>query len=171
MTKPHLRLAGTTITAATLLLSVPALADSQPAAAIPIAVAAFDFVDTSGEATDQTAQHQARLQTFTQSVSSDLAKDGRYRVVAMTCGQAPCSAQRADPSELVESAQQAGAKFLMFGGIHKMSSLVLGAKIEILDVQASKLVFDRLLTFRGDTDDAWRRMEVFLMRDLQSQQF
>jgi hypothetical protein len=29
-------------------------------------------------------------------------------------------------------------------------------------LQTGKLVFDRLLTFRGDTDDAWRRAEAFV---------
>jgi hypothetical protein len=29
-----------------------------------------------------------------------------------------------------------------------------------------KVVFDKLLSFRGDTDEAWRRAEEFLARDI-----
>jgi hypothetical protein len=31
-----------------------------------------------------------------------------------------------------------------------------------------RLVVDRLLTFRGDTDEAWRRAESFIVDDLRS---
>jgi hypothetical protein len=63
-------------------------------------------------------------------------------------------------------ARQAGARLLLFGGIHKMSTLIQWAKVQAVDLQTEKLVFDRLLTFRGDTDDAWRRTEVFVAEQM-----
>jgi hypothetical protein len=47
-----------------------------------------------------------------------------------------------------------------------MSSLVQWAKIQIADEEQGQVVFDRLLTFRGDTDEAWQRAESFLARDV-----
>jgi hypothetical protein len=47
-----------------------------------------------------------------------------------------------------------------------MSSLVQWAKIEIADEDQGRIVFDRLLTFRGDTDEAWQKAESFLARDV-----
>ena len=63
-------------------------------------------------------------------------------------------------------ARAAGARFVVLGGVHKMSTLVQWAKIQIADEEQGQVVFDRLLTFRGDTDEAWQRAESFLARDV-----
>lgn len=57
---------------------------------------------------------------------------------------------------------------MLFGGIHKQSTLIQWAKVEVVDLDRDKLVYDRLLTFRGDDANAWRRAEEFLAKDLQS---
>jgi hypothetical protein len=41
----------------------------------------------------------------------------------------------------------------------------------VIDIEANKLLFDRLISFRGDTDEAWQRAERFLVRELVSQDF
>ena len=87
----------------------------------------------------------------------------------MTCEPDPCSITQTDPSQLLEAARRAGAKLLLFGGIHKMSTLVQWAKAQVVEVETDKLVFDRLLTFRGDDADAWRHAEGFLVKELTSQ--
>jgi hypothetical protein len=53
---------------------------------------------------------------------------------------------------------------LVFGGIHKMSTLVQFAKVQVLDLKLDKLVFERLLTFRGHSDDAWDHAQRFVVR-------
>ena len=45
-------------------------------------------------------------------------------------------------------------------------STLIRAKVQAVDLQTEKLVFDRLLTFRGDTEDAWRRAEVFVAEQM-----
>ena len=67
---------------------------------------------------------------------------------------------------LVDSARQAGAKLVIFGGMHKMSTLVQWAKLQALDLQSDKIVFDKLITFRGDNDESWRQAESFVAREL-----
>jgi hypothetical protein len=47
-----------------------------------------------------------------------------------------------------------------------MSTPVQWAKIEAIDPKTEHVLFDRLFTFRGDTDDAWRRAEVFIVDEI-----
>lgn len=55
---------------------------------------------------------------------------------------------------------------MLIGGVHKTSTLVQWAKVQAIDVDAERVVLDKLLTFRGDTDEAWDHAEVFLAREL-----
>ena len=71
-----------------------------------------------------------------------------------------------NPAELQKAARAAGARFVLLGGVHKMSTLVQWAKIQIADEERGRIVFDRLLTFRGDTDEAWQKAESFVARDV-----
>jgi Protein of unknown function (DUF2380) len=138
------------------------VAPTQPAA---LAVLNLDYVDTSGEPTDQTAVHQRRAADFVSALQRDLAANGQYRIVPMSCGSAPCD-PTTNPTELQKAARAAGAKLVLLGGVHKMSTLVQWAKIQIADEEQGQIVFDRLLTFRGDTDEAWQKAESFLARDV-----
>jgi hypothetical protein len=130
-----------------------------------LAVLNLDYVDTSGEPTDQTAVHQRRAADFVSALQRDLAANGQYRIVPMSCGSESC-ATLMNPSELQKAARAAGAKLVLLGGVHKMSTLVQWAKIQIADEEQGQVVFDRLLTFRGDTDEAWQKAESFLARDV-----
>ncbi len=59
---------------------------------------------------------------------------------------------------------------MVLGGFHKMSTLVQWAKIQIVDEDEGRVVFDRLVTFRNDSDDAWTRAETFLFREIMAAQ-
>jgi hypothetical protein len=162
-------LAGRVLVAATLLCGL-ALAVASPAATadatpVPIAVLDLAYIDTSGEPRDQTQEHAARVRRFSDTLRSDLARSGKFRIVTVTCGAAPCSAS-GEPSELVARALEAGAKLLLIGGVHKQSTLIQWAQAQAVDVDASRPVLDKLYTFRGDTDEAWERAEAFVARDL-----
>ena len=135
---------------------------TQPVA---LAVLDLDYVDTSGEPTDQTAAHQRRAADFVSALQRDLVANGQYRIVPMSCGSAPCEPVM-NPAELQKAARAAGARFVVLGGVHKMSTLVQWAKIQIADEEEGRIVFDRLLTFRGDTDEAWQKAESFIARDV-----
>jgi TolB-like protein len=142
-----------------------ARADVAPAQPVALAVLNLDYVDTSGEPTDQTAAHHQRAADFVSALQRDLAANGQYRVVSMSCGSAPCEPVM-NPVELQKAARAAGARFVVLGGVHKMSTLVQWAKIQVADEEQGRIVFDRLLTFRGDTDEAWQRAESFIARDV-----
>jgi len=151
---------------ALLILAAPSRAEDAPPRAIPIAVAEFDYRDTSGEVRNQEAEHAARLRRFAELLREGLDRSGKYRAVPFTCGGEPCSAGRSDPAELTAEARRAGAALVLYGGIQKMSTLIQNAKVEMVDVETNRLVFDRWITFRGDSDEAWEHTCRFLVRDL-----
>jgi hypothetical protein len=160
---PGLRLFGCVGIAGAVLL-LPA----SPRAVEPIAVAVaeFDFVDTSGEVMDQTRAHMERLRGLTQDIRDGLDQSGRYRVISLSCDPTPCSAGRTDPAELLAKARAVGARLLVYGGIQKMSTLIQYGNAEVVDLEADRLVFDRNISFRNDSDEAWSRAAKFLVAEL-----
>ena len=133
---------------------------------IKLAIADFDYKDTSGETQDQAAAHAERLKNFTQLIDDELSASGKYQVVAITCPKRPCSAGAMDAQSLTDAARQAGARLLLYGGIHKMSTLVQFGKAQVADLESDQVVYDRTISFRGDDDNAWKRAGEFLAEDL-----
>jgi hypothetical protein len=140
----------------------PAIAADE----VTLAVADFDYVDTSGEIKDQKAEHAARLEQFAGSVRDELSRSGTFRIVRLACPEPPCSATTMEPEALIAAARGAGARLLLFGGIHKMSTLIQQGKAQVVDLEQDKVVFDRMLSFRGDTDQAWQHASEFLVEQL-----
>ncbi|TWI08609.1 DUF3280 domain-containing protein [Bradyrhizobium daqingense] len=128
-----------------LLLFVLSHLPVHAQALIGVALDDFSYTDTSGEPTNQTAAHERRLAAFMAALRRDIGEAGRYR--------------------LVPSAQD-GAAFKIIGGIQKTSTLVQWAKVAVIDVSAKQLVMDKLYSFRGDSDEAWERAEIFLSREI-----
>ena len=131
-----------------------------------LAVAEIDYDDTSGEVIDQSADHRRRLRAFEASLRSDLTASGKLRNVVLDCPPNACSVGDIDLNQLIGKAQAAGADFLLISAFHKVSTLVQWAKFDMIDVKTRNVVFDRLVTFRGDNDAAWRHAETFLVRQI-----
>jgi hypothetical protein len=112
-------------------------ADVAPTQPVALAVLDLDFVDTSGEPTDQTAAHQRRASDFVSALQRDLVANGQYRIIPMSCGSAPCEPVM---NELQKAARAAGARFVVLGGVHKMSTLVQWANIQIADEEQGRIV-------------------------------
>ncbi|MDB5621217.1 DUF2380 domain-containing protein [Tardiphaga sp.] len=104
---------------ALMLSPLPSVAQ-QP---ITIAVTDFDYVDTSGEAADQAAVHRDRMVIFAAALRDELAQRD-YRVVRPNCPHPLCTAAGMAPDDLVATARREGARYLVYGGVHKMSTLV-----------------------------------------------
>ena len=144
---------------------------SQAQGTTPVlAVAELQYVDTSGEVLDQVADHVRRRREFEASLRSDLVKGGKMRNVGLDCPANACSVADIDFDRLLGKAQAAGASHLLIGAVHKMSTLVQQAKFNIIDVKSRKVVFDRYVTFRGDSDQAWRRAESFVASQILDQE-
>ena len=152
-----------------LALSCAVASSVEGADPIKLAIADFDYKDTSGETQDQAVAHAERLKNFTQLVDDELSASGKYQVVALTCPKRPCSAGAMDAESLTDAARQSGARLLLYGGIHKMSTLVQFGKAQIADLETDQVVYDRTITFRGDDDNAWTRAAQFVAEDLENQ--
>jgi hypothetical protein len=154
-----------------LILLGLALCPGRTAAAAPatgVAIVDFTYSDTSGELTDQRAAHQQRLARLMAALRRDVAADGRFRLVPLSCGAAACTGEGEAPADLLHAAAEAGASILVLGGIHKMSTLIQWARMDAIDVKADRVVMDRLFTFRGDSDEAWERAETFMAGELRA---
>ncbi len=154
---------------ATSLALLPARADAGEAARAPakLAVVEFRMLDTSGEPRDQRARHAARLQAMTDQIRAGLAASGAFRLADPAAG-GPSAAATPDPDEILAAARAAGADYALLGVVQKMSTLVLWCRASIVDLATRKVVLDRWLTFRGDTDEAWRRAASFLTGEIEA---
>jgi hypothetical protein len=142
-----------------------ALADAvEPSS---VAVAGFDFRDTSGEVVDQSADHDARLEAVGVALRNGLSKHQRIRLVPLACQRHECTARTSGLEALSRQARKASARYLLIGEVHKMSTLVGWMKFAVLDLNDNKPTCDRFLTYRGDTDEAWRRAAEFAVRDIE----
>jgi len=130
--------------------------------AIPVVVADFDYEDTSGEMEDKRAAHTARVKMFPDLVRERLAREDKYKVLRLDCAQATCSSHSIGAEDLVAAALKADARLLVYGRIHKMSTLIQWGSIQVVDVQQKQLLLNRLFSFRGETDEAFRRAAEFV---------
>jgi hypothetical protein len=135
---------------------------SPAATPIAVAVADFDYFDTSGEVADQSAEHQARVASFANLLRENLAALGDYRVVPIECQNRPCTATSLSQELFIAAVRKAGARLVVYGGIRKMSTLVQWGEIQLLDLEAEKLLMRRTVTFRGDNDAAYRHAANFV---------
>jgi len=131
-----------------------------------MAVAEIQYSDTSGEVIDQSADHFRRLREFEASLRTDLAASGKVRNATLECPPNACSVGDIDADQLLDKAQAAGAGYLLISSFHKVSTLVQWAKVDIIDVKTRNVVFNRLVTFRGDNDKAWTHAESFIVREI-----
>jgi hypothetical protein len=132
-----------------------------------LAIARFDFRDTSGEVRDQQAEHRKRLEDVAATLLVELAGNERIRPMALACRTGGCSARTSGLEGLSEEAAAAGATLLLIGEVHKTSTLVGWMKFAVLEMGRKKAMCDRFLTYRGDTDEAWRRAARFAARDIE----
>lgn len=135
---------------------------SPAAAPIAVAVADFDYFDTSGEVVDQSAEHRARVAGFATLLRDNISAQADYRVVPIECPDYPCTATSMSQDLFIAAARKAGARLVVYGGIRKMSTLIQWGEIQLLDLEAEKLIMRRTVTFRGDNDAAYRHAANFV---------
>jgi len=168
MEKPmKLRSVGLALVAAAMFTACFAGLSRAQQSEVPImAVAEIQYSDTSGEVIDQSADHFRRLREFEASLRTDLAASGKVRNATLECPPNACSVGDIDADQLLDKAQAAGAGYLLISSFHKVSTLVQWAKVDIIDVKTRNVVFNRLVTFRGDNDKAWTHAESFIVREI-----
>jgi hypothetical protein len=134
-----------------------------PTHASTVAIVTFAYSDTSYEPRDQATSHADLVHAFMQALGQDLStKAGR---VTMIPCPAPCAALPS-LSDALGDAVKADADWLLIGGFHKESTLLQWAKVLLIDVRTQHAMLDKLYTFRGDNDQAWRHAEAFIAGDI-----
>ena len=135
---------------------------------VGLAIEDFSYFDTSGEPGDQVAAHRKRLQDFMTALRRDVEADqSQYHLVPSSCAP-PCVEEGPITADLLHAKSQTGARILIVGGIHKLSTLVQWAKVAAIDVETNRVIFDKLFTFRGDSDEAWNWAEAFVSREIRA---
>ena len=149
-----------------LLLAVLLAPLVSAAAPKSIALVELDYRDTSGEPQDQSEQHTAYLQLFMKTLAEDLEASGEFVVVPIECDPAPCSVDATDSQTLLSAAKRSGAKLMLYGGVHKVSTLIQFVKVQVIDVEQDKSLMSESMSFRGDDERAWLKLEKFLAKQV-----
>lgn len=144
---------------------------ADTAVPISLAITNFDFRDTSGEVRDLSAEHASRLKAMGITLQEGLSASKRVNVVPMTCEAGKCTARTAGLEALSIQARGAGANYMLIGEVHKLSTLIGEVKFAVFDLTSNKPVCDRFLSYRGDTDEAWRRAAAFAANDIEKHCF
>ena len=105
----------------TMVMASMAFADTDKSA---LALAHFDFRDTSGEVDDQSAAHEARLTSLNETLHAGLAGNSGITLVDLSCEMERCTHRSPGLSALVGQAKANGAQYLLIGEIHKVSTLI-----------------------------------------------
>ncbi|WP_104203894.1 DUF2380 domain-containing protein [Billgrantia saliphila] len=133
-----------------------------------LALAQFDFQDTSGEVQDQSAEHEARLKSLNETLHSGLAGNQEITLVGLTCEVERCTHRTPGLAALTRQAKTAGAQYLLIGEIHKVSTLIGRVRLAMLDLNDNNtFACEQLLSYRGDTDEAWQRMAQYTLRHIE----
>ncbi len=154
-------LAGVLLTATVHALPAQAVGQRTPIIVLP-----FSFFDTSGELRDQSADHASRLSTMAGELSAKLEGTGLYQSVPANGEVTACD--RGDTACLLKTARQAGAALVLTGAVQKVSTMASDIWIGAFDAASGRRVFYRQLTFRGDTDEAWRHATSFLVHQIEA---
>jgi hypothetical protein len=141
---------------------LPLFTPAKASAAEKVAVADFDFVDSSGEVKDQTAAHAAWLKELHDVLMAALNHGGRFDAVGITCATPPCSADNLTADTLTDAGKKAGAAVMVFGGIHKISTLITFGRVAVVELASGRSLLDRAITFRGDDEDAWQHADSYI---------
>ncbi len=151
-----------------LLASTIAMASTTSADTETLALAQFDFQDTSGEVHDQSAEHEARLKSLNETLHGGLARNREIALVRLTCGGERCTHRTPGLAVLTRQARTAGAQYLLVGEVHKVSTLIGRVRLAILDLDDNNtFACEQLLSYRGDTDEAWQRMAQYTLRHIE----
>ncbi len=155
---------GATVAAAVLaglLLAGPAAAEPARTAVFPV-----ELLDTSGEG-PKPGQAE-KLATLSRLLREELAASGRYAAVDLT----PFAAEIERASPLYRCggcqlglARRAGARYAVDVIVRKMSTLVQEMALIVADVEEDRIAAFHSVSIRNDSEEAWRRGLLYLLRN------
>ena len=119
------------------------------------------------------AQHQARLNLATSTLTDRLAHTGRYQLVDSTAAQSTIDEAKSHYRYLhdcngcdLDIGRQLGADQVLVVWVNRVSALILSLTYEIHDVASGQIAARKSFSFRGDNDASWTRAIDYMVRDL-----
>src|SRR5260370_40676484 len=97
---------GATVTVALAAVSSADVSSAEIQFPAQIAVIDFDYLDSSGEPRDQTAEHRARMAAFMSKLRADLAAGGMFAPVTSAFADPPGTAGNAPPAPPLQAADR-----------------------------------------------------------------
>lgn len=134
------------------------------AAAETIALFPVKFLDTSKESRDQNDEHERRLALISKVVAEGLAQASQVEQLDAETVAAACTPEKVPC--LIELAKTRKADVAVFLVIHKSSTLIMQQFVQVVDLKAEKVIYDRNVSFRGDSDQSWEKAGGFLAREI-----
>jgi len=148
------------------------LTASQSRSLRSLAVLDFELEDDHDNPLTKAAQ-DVRLARAGTQLRAELAARQLYRVVDETPSaplQQRLRSQQAFLYRCDDCAEQVGVllgvELVMTPWVQKVSELILNLNVQILDVQANKVVFTKSVDMRGNNDESWTRAVSYLVREI-----
>ena len=160
--------------AAALLVSLGLIVTSHAGAQTTrqsIAVLDFDLIDDQKDMVPDTTLGP-RLAAIRTQLAEALVRENLYTVVDNAPARALIDTSRTTQDlhacngcELTIG-KALGADRVMVGWVQKVSNLILNINLQIEDVATGRVVLNKSVDLRGNTDESWRRGIAFLVRDM-----
>lgn len=136
-----------------------------------IAVLDFDLLDDQKETVPDTTLGP-RLASIRTQLADALARENLYTVVDNAPARDLIDTSRATQDlhacngcELAIG-QALGADRVLVGWVQKVSNLILNINLQIEDVATGRVILNKSVDLRGNTDESWRRGIAYLVRDM-----
>ena len=144
-------------------LSLPAHAADPPR----VAFFGFSIINTSLEPTRP--EEEARLRLLGNLLRERLASSGRFTIAEISPELQQEIARGADIRDCNGCergyAKRAGADWVAWGNVQKVSNLILNINLYMEDAQTGKLEFVKSVDIRGNTDESWRHGLEYMLRN------
>ncbi len=131
----------------------------------------FDLLEDHPDAS-RAPDQQRRLDAVRTGFIEGVREHDLYRLVDLSPARDMLDgfqAQRANiytcASCQVEIGKAVGARYVAAGWVQKVSNLILNINIQIRDVDADRVVLNKSVDIRGNTDRSWNRGMAFMVRD------
>ena len=158
--------------AATWPLATRAQAQTGPFAALPTLVMPdIDLLEDHPNPA-LAGDNARRVQAVSQQLREGLAQAGLYRLVDPAPAQPTIDKLRATYAHLYDCngcAQTigiaAGSDLVLMGWVQKVSELILNLNVELREVSSDRVLLNKSVDLRGNTDESWFRAARYMLRD------
>jgi hypothetical protein len=142
------------------------------AANVPsIAVLDFELIDDQHELAPASAEY-GRLGSITRQLRTEFQARGWYRVLDTAAVRSMIDALRAHQNLHecngceIDIGKALKADRVLVGWVQKVSNLILNINIRIEEVPTGRVVLEKSVDVRSNTDESWRRGVDALVRDM-----